>query len=373
MNNKVAIGMCLGFAVGLSVGTVTRNQLLWVPLCMVIGVAVGAFLGRKRNIPDEVAYFAGGCFWGMEKFMSLVPGVTEVISGYANGNKEKYANPDYDTVCSGLTGYKEAVKVSFNTEKLSYEKLVRAYFLAIDPTVKNRQGNDVGEQYQTGIYYTNNNQQKIAEKVAAGIKEGLNTFAVEIEPFDCFFAAEEYHQKYLVKNPTGYCHISDSEIRNMLKLFEKNEIPEYKRPTDAEIEEMLTPKQYEITQKSATEPPFKNEYWDFFEKGIYVDIVSGEPLFSSEDKYKSSCGWPAFSFARSEDIQYIEDLSDGMVRTEVRSGIADSHLGHVFESDPESPTGKRYCINSASLEFIPYNDLVDRGYRYAKAWFKEDE
>lgn len=315
------------------------------------------------------SYFAGGCFWGMEKFMASVPGVVDVVSGYANGNSEKFDKPTYEEVCSGLTGYKEAVKVTYDSNNLEYEMLVRAYYIAIDPTVKNRQGNDVGEQYQTGIYYTNDEEKEIALKVSDEIKSKVNAFEVEIEALSNFYDAEEYHQDYLVKNPMGYCHISDEEIKEMLEMFDNDLKNSYIRPSDSDIKKNLTREQYEVTQNSATEPAFNNEFWNKFDKGLYVDVVSGEPLFTSDEKYESSCGWPAFSDTVSKEMQYIEDTSYGMVRTEVRSAIADSHLGHVFDNDPESPSGRRYCINSASLKFIPYDDLDKEGYGYAKEWF----
>lgn len=169
---------------------------------------------------NKLAYFAGGCFWGMEKFMSYVPGVICVTSGYANGNASKYANPTYDMVCTGLTGFKESVKVEYDDARLSYEMLVRAYFMAIDPTVENRQGMDIGEQYQTGIYYLDDEQKEIANIVSNEVRTKVAHFAVKIESLDSFFDAEEYHQKYLVKNHMGYCHISSNKIRKMLAFFE---------------------------------------------------------------------------------------------------------------------------------------------------------
>lgn len=319
---------------------------------------------------ENVAYFAGGCFWGMEKFMDAVPGVTNVVSGYANGDETKFGSPTYELVCSGQTGYKEAVRVEYGP-KLSYEMLVRAYYIAIDPTVANRQGNDVGEQYQTGIYYLNEEQKEVAERVSDEVRAQVENFAVEIEAFNNFYEAEEYHQNYLVKNPMGYCHISDEEIEEMKEMFDTERILRYEKPSEEKIKAMLTPEQYEVTQNAGTEAPFKNEYWQFFEKGLYVDIVTGEPLFTSENKYQSSCGWPAFSYSENKNIQYIEDLSFGMKRVEVRSGSGDTHLGHVFENDPESPSGVRYCINSASLKFIPYEDLEKEGYGDTLSWFSE--
>lgn len=316
---------------------------------------------------ENIAYFAGGCFWGMEKFMDAVPGVTNVVSGYANGDETRFGSPTYDLVCSGQTGYKEAVRVEFGND-LSYEMLVRAYYIAIDPTVANRQGNDYGEQYQTGIYYLNDYQREVAEMVSSEVKSKVSNFAVEIEEFNNFYEAEEYHQNYLVKNPLGYCHISDGEIQEMKALFERKESA-YPKPSDDKIKEMLTSEQYEVTQNAGTEAPFNNEYWNFDEKGLYVDIVTGEPLFTSENKYQSSCGWPAFSYTENKNIQYIEDLSHGMKRVEVRSESGDTHLGHMFTNDPESPSGVRYCINSASLRFVPYDDIEKEGYGYTKDWF----
>lgn len=308
---------------------------------------------------EETIYFAGGCFWGLEKYFSLVPGVTQVTSGYAQGNVD--CVPSYEAVCSGTTGYKEAVKVDFDSTKVSLEALIFAFFHVIDPTVHKRQGNDRGEQYQTGIYYVGAEQENTVNLLTALEKSRWPVFAVEHEELRNFYPAEEYHQKYLDKNPSGYCHIPFSKFEDAKNMHINP--ARYTRPFEQEIAEKLTPEQYQVTQHDATEPPFKNEFWENEEPGLYVDVVTGEPLFSSADKYVSSCGWPAF--AKPIDQQVIvdkEDLSHGRMRTEVRSRTGNSHLGHVFEGDTESPTSTRYCINSASLEFIPLDQMDARGY-----------
>ena len=240
---------------------------------------------------ENVIYLAGGCFWGLEKLMQSIPGVTDAVSGYANGTGEADAN--YRTVVGGKTGFRETVKVTYDPERVSLDALLLAYFYVIDPTVENRQGNDVGSQYQTGVYYVDDESKETVERIAA-LERGRRTkFVVEIGPLVNFFPAEEYHQNYLDKNPGGYCHIPRAEI----ELFSRLRIDpgDYRKPAAEVIRDRLTDEQYRVTQQSATEYPFQNEFWNQFEKGIYVDVVTGEPLFSSTDKFESSCGWPAFS------------------------------------------------------------------------------
>lgn len=310
---------------------------------------------------ENVIYLAGGCFWGMEHLMQSIPGVIDAQSGYANGTGESDAN--YQTVCSGKTGFRETVRVEYDPQQVSLDALLLAYFYVIDPTVENRQGNDRGTQYQTGIYYTNDKARETVERIADIERERSKKFFVEIGPLINFYPAEEYHQDYLDKNPTGYCHIPQKEIQ----LFSNLHIDpgDYQKPAAESIRDKLTAEQYRVTQESATERPFDNEFWNQFEKGIYVDVVTGEPLFSSSDKYESGCGWPAFSRPiETPAVVELPDNSYGMHRTEVRSRAGNSHLGHVFTGDPESPNGVRYCINSAALRFIPYAKMEEEGYGY---------
>ena len=317
---------------------------------------------------QNVIYLAGGCFWGLEKLMQSIPGVTDAVSGYANGTGEEDAN--YQTVVKGQTGFRETVKVTYDPEQVSLDALLLAYFYVIDPTVENRQGNDVGSQYQTGVYYEDDASREIVERIAALERRRREKFVVEIGPLVNFFPAEEYHQDYLDKNPNGYCHIPRAEI----ELFSRLRIDpgDYQKPAAEAIRDKLTDEQYRVTQENATESPFQNEFWNQFEKGIYVDIVTGEPLFSSTDKFESSCGWPAFSKPIEEPaVVELPDDSHGMHRTEVRSRAGDSHLGHVFTGDRESPNGVRYCINSAALRFIPYARLEAEDYGYLLSIFEE--
>ena len=310
---------------------------------------------------ENVIYLAGGCFWGLEHLMQSIPGVIDAQSGYANGTCE--ADADYRTVCKGNTGFRETVRVEYDPGQVSLDALLLAYFYVIDPTVENRQGNDRGSQYQTGVYYTNDKAKETVERIAEIERSRSERFVVEIGPLVNYYPAEEYHQDYLEKNPNGYCHIPWEEIR----LFSGLRIDpgDYQKPAEETIRERLTAEQYLVTQENNTERAFANEFWNQFEKGIYVDIVTGEPLFSSEDKFKSGCGWPAFSKPIEEPtVVEMEDLSYGMRRTEVRSRAGDSHLGHVFTGDGESPNGVRYCINSAALRFIPYEDMEAEGYGY---------
>ena len=317
----------------------------------------------------NIIYLAGGCFWGLEKLMQSIPGVTDAVSGYANGTGEADAN--YSAVCAGGTGFRETVQVTYDLGQVSLDALLLAYFYVIDPTVENRQGNDVGSQYQTGVYYTDDASKETVERIAALERGRREKFAVEIGPLVNFFPAEEYHQDYLDKNPNGYCHIPRAEI----ELFSQMKIDpgDYKKPAAEAIRDRLTDEQYRVTQEGATESPFRNEFWDQFEKGIYVDVVTGEPLFSSTDKFESGCGWPAFSKPIEEPaVVELPDDSHGMHRTEVRSRAGDSHLGHVFTGDRESPNGVRYCINSASLRFVPYEKMEQEGYGGLLSLFDSD-
>ena len=310
---------------------------------------------------EQVIYLAGGCFWGMEHLMQSIPGVIDAQSGYANGIDEAHA--DYRTVCGGDTGFRETVRVTYDAGQVSLDALLLAYFYVIDPTVQNRQGNDIGTQYQTGIYYTDEESKQTTERIAAIERRRYHHFFVEIGPLINFYPAEAYHQNYLEKNPGGYCHIPGKEIELLSHLH--IDPGDYRRPAAEIIRSKLTDEQYAVTQEQGTERPFANAYWQVFEPGIYVDIVTGEPLFSSTDKFESGCGWPAFSKPIEDPaVVRLEDRSHGMYRTEVRSRAGDSHLGHVFYGEPGTPDGVRYCINSSSLRFIPYADMKAEGYGY---------
>ena len=307
-------------------------------------------------------YLAGGCFWGLQKFFDQFAGVAYTEVGYANGPNEA---PSYQEVCAS-SGHAETVRVVYDEKKLSLPKLLEYYFMVIDPLSVNRQGNDAGIQYRTGIYYTDAGQlEEIQPVFAQEQKKAGAPLAVELKPLENFFPAEEYHQKYLDKNPGGYCHIP----RSYFSLPRpKAEAPAAEGPEA--LRKRIGDLAYEVTQNAATERAFTGEYDDFFEKGIYVDVVSGEPLFSSFDKYDSGCGWPAFSKPISGDaLSERVDLTHGMVRTEVRSGGADSHLGHEFNDGPAETGGLRYCINSAALRFVPYEELEAQGYGEYKKRF----
>ena len=366
---------------GGNMGRIIRvSVLLWAAVLLFTGCGIGNNTNNTdvEGMPKEaermdfskekqnVIYLAGGCFWGLEHLMQSIPGVVDAQSGYANGTCE--ADADYKTVCAGSTGFRETVRVEYDSEKVSLDFLLLAYFYVIDPTVQNRQGNDVGSQYQTGIYYTNEAARETAQRIYDLEKSRRTEFFVECGPLLNFYPAEEYHQDYLQKNPGGYCHIPREEI----ELFSKLRIDpgDYRKPAAESIREKLTAEQYRVTQKNETERPFQNELWNKFEKGIYVDVVTGEPLFSSTDKFESGCGWPAFSKPiEAPAVIERQDDSHGMRRTEVRSRAGDSHLGHVFEDDPDSPNGVRYCINSAALRFIPFEKMEAEGYCYLLSVF----
>ena len=326
---------------------------------------------KKMNKSDKTKeiHLAGGCFWGLEAYMQKLNGVEDAISGYANGKTE---NPTYRDLHT--SGHAETVKVIYKPEIISLEDLLTHYLRVVNPVSVNKQGNDIGTQYRSGIYYTDKNDKKVIDNILK--KEQTKhdkPIAIEVLPLKHFFEAEEYHQDYLFKNPNGYCHIDLSLAEKPLSPDKEPVIDatKYPRPSDAELKKTLTDIQYKVTVQNKTEYAFSNEYWDNFEKGIYVDITTKEPLFSSTDKFESGCGWPSFSKPIAKDVvKYIEDRSFNMIRTEVRSRSGNIHLGHVFDDGPKELGGKRYCINSASIEFIPYAEMDKRGYSYLKYLIK---
>lgn len=303
-----------------------------------------------KNIVNEI-WLAGGCFWGVESYFSMIDGVISTDVGYANGKTKmtKY-------IFIGVTGHAETVHVVYNPNIVSLETLLNYYFKVVDPTIKNRQGNDIGHQYRTGIYYKDEDDLSIIKKVIENEQlKYKSSIVTEILPLNNYSPAEKYHQKYLEKHPNGYCHIDLSILKQNSKL--------YVRPTEEEIKRSLCDTQYKVTQQNGTEKPFNNEYWDKHEKGIYVDVVTGEPLFVSSDKFESGCGWPSFTKPIERDTLITqEDKTNNMQRIEVRSAIGNSHLGHMFEDGPKESGGLRYCINSAALKFIPIDEMANAGY-----------
>ncbi|MDO5291805.1 MAG: peptide-methionine (R)-S-oxide reductase MsrB [bacterium] len=308
---------------------------------------------------EKKAMFAGGCFWCMVKPFDAFDGVSAVTVGYTGGHVN---DPTYEQVCAGDTGHYEAVEIIYDESKLGYRDLVEAFFMSIDPTDAGGQFHDRGKSYQTAVFYLDEEQRKIAEHYKRELNESKRfpgEIVTPILPAEPFYKAEEYHQEYYKKNPFRY--------RNYYQASGRKEFVEkaWKMPmmTKEELKQTLTPLQYKVTQENGTEPPYQNEFDEHFEEGIYVDVVSKKPLFSSRDKYNSGCGWPAFTKPINQGfVKEERDLSHGMFRTEVRSRLADSHLGHVFEDGPKETGGLRYCINSAALEFIPKEQMEEKGY-----------
>lgn len=299
-------------------------------------------------------YLAGGCFWGVEEYFSRINGVIDVTVGYANGRG--------DTTSYALlkqTGHAETVHVTYDQQVVSLRELLLHFFRIIDPTSLNKQGNDVGTQYRTGIFYTDEADRAEIDRIFTEMEAKYEApIVVERAVLEQYILAEEEHQDYLKNNPNGYCHIDVNRAADPVidaSLYEK--------PSDEQIRQRLTAEEYAVTQKNDTERAFSNRYWDQFEPGIYVDIVTGEPLFTSKDKFDSGCGWPSFSRPISaEVVEYEKDTSFNMNRVEVRSRVGDSHLGHVFEDGPKELGGLRYCINSLSIRFIPKSEMEKEGY-----------
>jgi peptide methionine sulfoxide reductase msrA/msrB len=314
-----------------------------------------------------VIYLAGGPFWALEKYMQAIPGVIKVTSGYVNGLRN--IKPSYKRVSKGTSGYQIAVRVEYSQAKISLEAILFAYFRVIDPTVENGQGKYKGSQYQTGIYFSDQTSGRKVLLVSNVERLRHTEFKVETVPLVSFYEAEEDCQNYLEKHPDAESQISQNMIGMVSRMIVNP--ANYPHPGRVILKKRLTEEQYRVTQMSETETPFKNQYWDKFEKGIYADIVTGEPLFTSTDKYKCSSGWPTFSRVIDENsLVYSAFTYQGKAWVGLSSRTGNTHLGRFFYDDPESPTGYRYSINSASLHFIPYEKMEKKGYSFLKVLVK---
>lgn len=307
----------------------------------------------------ELATFAGGCFWCMVEPFEERPGIISVVSGYTGG---KTTDPTYEQVATNTTGHKEAVQITFDPTVISYEELVELFWQQIDPTDLGGQFHDRGDSYKTAIFYHNDTQKTVAynsKKTLQNSGKFPDPIATKIFAASLFYPAEEEHQQFYKKNKAHYERYSKGSGRkDFIKEHWSN------KAGDQALKERLTPIQYAVTQQDATEKPYENEYWNNEKDGIYVDIISGEVLFSSKDKFDAQCGWPSFTKPIEEQsLIEKEDRSLGHIRTEIRTKNSDSHLGHVFEDGPIEQGGLRYCMNSAALRFIPKENIEKEGYK----------
>lgn len=317
---------------------------------------IGMSERNESNVPysrqdSQTVYFAGGCFWGLERYFQNVDGVTDTTVGYA---QSQVANPTYEQVCSGATDAAETVRVTFNPQRVTMRTLALLFLEVIDPFSIDQQGEDRGRQYRTGMFWVDDSQRDIyIDALKQLVDRDPRRPAVLVEELRNFYPAEEHHQDYLIKNSGGYCHVPLAKIANV-----KTRQKYVERIWD------LTLEQFAVTQQAATERPFVNEYDHTFEPGIYVDVVSGEPLFSSRDKFDSGCGWPAFSRPIKADLltEHEDHRIPGRDRIEVRTADTQIHLGHVFSDGPAERGGLRYCMNSAALRFVPRSRMAAEGY-----------
>lgn len=342
-----------------------------------------------QGVDTRTMIVAGGCFWCVEADLEKTPGVIEVVSGYGGGNTD---NPTYKTYGSG--GHREIVEVTYDANQISFEDILIVTLKTTDPTDDDGTFNDRGDKYSSAFFYETDEQLAIINNLIAEVDEHgpyEQPLAIDVEPRPTFWKAEDNHQDYykgtLTKLKYQYYRNASGRSDFIKEHWGEDKSPDlswrtqfnssatsmndtqtyawasYVKPDKETLRSTLDAEAFDVTQEDGTERRHTSPLDKNWERGIYVDILSGEPLYSSRDKFDSGTGWPSFVAPITPDALTLhEDRKLFSVRTETRSAIADNHIGHVFNDGPADRGGMRYCMNGVALRFVPEADMVAEGY-----------